>query len=87
MRAKMVSLLGLAIIFILIAFVAWMFGARGAAGVAWGIAKFIVPIVVILVIIGGNIRSYLPLDPSSATKSANPHCYTFEQSRRVVQYE
>ena len=48
----MVSLLGLAIVFILIAFVAWMFGARGAAGFAWGIAKFILLIVVILVIIG-----------------------------------
>jgi uncharacterized membrane protein YtjA (UPF0391 family) len=48
----MVSLLGLAIIFILIAFVAWIFGARGAAGFAWGIAKFILLIIVILVIIG-----------------------------------
>ena len=47
----MALLLTLAIVFIVIAFVAWVLGARGTAWFSWDIAKFLIAIFVILFII------------------------------------
>lgn len=44
-------LIGLAIVFIIIAFLAWVFGARGVAGFSMDIAKFLIVIFVVLFII------------------------------------
>jgi uncharacterized membrane protein YtjA (UPF0391 family) len=48
---KMASLLGLGILFLVIAFIAYIFGARGIAGFSMEIAKIIIVVFVILFII------------------------------------
>ena len=56
----MANLLTLAIVFIIIAFAAWILGARGAAGFSWGIAKFLIVVFVVLfvisVLVGGVLN-------------------------------
>jgi uncharacterized membrane protein YtjA (UPF0391 family) len=47
----LVSLLGLAILFLVIAFIAYVVGARGVAGFSMGIVKFLIVIFIILFII------------------------------------
>jgi len=38
-------------VFIIIAFAAWILGARGTAGFSWGIAKFLIVVFVVLFVI------------------------------------
>jgi uncharacterized membrane protein YtjA (UPF0391 family) len=56
----MAILLTLAIVFIIIAFAAWILGARGTAGFSWGIAKFLIVVFVVLfvisVLVGGVLN-------------------------------
>ena len=47
----MVSLLGLAILFLVIAFVAYLLGAKGVAGFSMEIAKILIVVFVILFIL------------------------------------
>ena len=47
----MVSLLGLAILFLVIAFIAYIVGARGVAGFSMGIAKILIVVFIILFVI------------------------------------
>lgn len=47
----MANLIGLAIIFLILAFIAYVLGARGIAGFSMGIAKWLVIIFVILAIV------------------------------------
>nr|WP_292468516.1 DUF1328 domain-containing protein [Methanolobus sp.] len=47
----MAGLIGLAIIFMILAFIAYVLGARGVAGFSMGIAKWLVVIFVILAIV------------------------------------
>ncbi|WP_094228782.1 DUF1328 domain-containing protein [Methanolobus psychrotolerans] len=47
----MANLIGLAIIFLVLAFIAYVLGARGVAGFSMGIAKWLVVIFVILAIV------------------------------------
>lgn len=48
---KMVNLIGLAILFLILAVVAYIFGAKGIAGFSMTIAKWLVIIFIILAII------------------------------------
>jgi uncharacterized membrane protein YtjA (UPF0391 family) len=48
---KMVDLLGLAVLFLIIAFVAYLLGARGIAGFTMEIAKILIIVFVILFVI------------------------------------
>jgi uncharacterized membrane protein YtjA (UPF0391 family) len=47
----MATLLGLGILFLVIAFIAYIFGARGIAGFSMGIAKILIVVFVILFIV------------------------------------
>ncbi|MDG6245075.1 MAG: DUF1328 domain-containing protein [Methanolobus sp.] len=47
----MVDLIGLAIAFLILAFIAFVLGSRGIAGMSMGIAKWLVIIFVILAIV------------------------------------
>lgn len=57
----MASLLGLAILFLIIAFIAYIFGARGIAGFSMEIAKILIVVFVILFIVTlifGGVASF-----------------------------
>ena len=47
----MAGLLGLAILFLVIAFVAYLFGARGIAGFSMGIAKILIIVFLVLFVV------------------------------------
>jgi uncharacterized membrane protein YtjA (UPF0391 family) len=47
----MVSLLGLGILFLIFAFVAYLFGARGIAGLSMEIAKILIIVFVVLFVL------------------------------------
>jgi len=51
LNQKMVDLLGLAILFLIIAFVAYLLGARGIAGFTMEIAKILIIVFVILFVL------------------------------------